>query len=167
MAELCWKRNITHLRTLLYTRLQRIPKSIFLCSFNAPANKLIINRLFHKNPRSCYTTLSLVVEHTNMGKFHSSIHCKEMQILSDHEPACHMIKSLLTFVTHLISLSRTFYFYGPLKHRYTSIYLCPSGPSQEYHGTHSWAHIQVFYGKCRFKISCPVRSTKKSIETEG
>lgn len=83
MLETC---NSTHLRALLYARLQRIPKSIFLCSFNAPAKKLIINRLFHKNPGSCCTTLSLVIEQTNMGKFHSSVHCKEMQSTSDHKP---------------------------------------------------------------------------------
>lgn len=78
--------NITHLRALLYIRLQRISQSILLCSFNAPANKLIINRFFHKNPRSCNTTLSLVIEQTNMGKFHSSVHCKERQSSPDRKP---------------------------------------------------------------------------------
>lgn len=159
--------NFTHLRALLYTRLQRIPKSILLCSFNAPANKLIINRLFHKNPRSCYAALSLVIEQTNMGKFHSSIHCKEMQSASDHKPESSHHNFFINLCHPSNFPSQHFLFLWPFKTQiYNHLFMSQLPFSRASRYTQLNTHSDILW-KCRFNIFCPVRSVKKSIQTES
>lgn len=162
MSQFYLKRNISYLRALLYSRQQRIPKSILLCSFNTAANELIINRFFHKNPWTCYTTLSLVVEQTNMCKFHSGVHCKGTESSSGHK-----LERLHHKCFTNICLSILFHFLTLLFlwHFKTQIFI-HSLISRPTLIKRTWCsrqtHIQLFCAKCRFNVICPINSTKRN-----